>query len=161
MRRSPILTAGSVTVEWSEAWEPPQSVAVETDEELLGLLDEVHRGAVQRRLPTAVVVTRGESALSVVLGVDAIAFLQWMGGVNGSYLGVDIGERAGSGDLIAFSYQGHYSEIPSGDFVGRDEAIDEVRHFASTGGLSRQWRWSGWLRDDADPGRDACVIASG
>jgi hypothetical protein len=36
------------------------------------------RGAVQRRLPTAVVVTRGESALSVVLGVDAIAFLQWM-----------------------------------------------------------------------------------
>src|SRR4051794_14037172 len=61
-----------VIVEWSEASEPPQSVAVETDEDLLGLLDEVHRGAVQRRLPTAVVVTRGESALSVVLGVDAI-----------------------------------------------------------------------------------------
>ena len=148
-----------VTVEWSEAWEPPRSVTVDTDEDLLGLLDRVHRGAVQRGQPTAAIITRGESALSIVLGIEAIAFLQWMGGANGSYLGVEVGERAGSGDLIGFSYEGHYSEIPAGDFVGRDEALDEVRHFASTGSLSRRWQWSGWLQDDADPGRGVRVSA--
>jgi hypothetical protein len=148
-----------VTVEWSQEWEAPRSVMVEADEDMLGLLDEVHRGAVARGLPTAAVITRGESALIVVLGIDAIAYLQWMGGVNGSYLSVDVGDRTGSGDLIGFSFQGHYSEIPSGEFVGRDEALDEVRHFASSGGLSQRWLWSGWLQDDADPGRDVRVVA--
>lgn len=153
------MVSRGVTVEWSEEWEAPRSATVETDDDLLGLLDEVHRGAVARGLPTAAVITHGASALSVVLGVDAIAFLQWMGGVNGSYLSVDVGDRAGSGEPIAFSYQGHHSEIPSGEFVGRDEALDEVRHFASTGSLSPRWRWSGWLQDDADPGPEVRVIA--
>ena len=147
------------TVEWSEAWEPPRSVAVQTDDDLLRLLDEVHRGAVERGLPTALVIMRGDSALSVVLGIDAIAFLQWMGGVSGSYLGVEVDQRAGSGELIGFSYQGQYSEIPSGEFVAREDAVEEVRHFASTGGLSSRSQWSGWLQDDADPGPDARVIA--
>jgi hypothetical protein len=145
-------------MEWSEGWEAPRAVVAEATEEVLALLHQIHEAAARRDLPTAVVITHGASSLSVVLGTGELAFLQWMGGGKGSYLGVDVGDKAGSGVPIAFSYQGHHSEVPCGDFVRRDDALDEVRHFVATGGLSPRWQWSGWHEDDADPGRDARVI---
>lgn len=147
-----------VTIEWSEGWESPRVVAAEAGEDALALLHQIHESATRRGVPTAVVITHGENSLSVVLGTGELAFLQWMGGGKGSYLGVDVGDRAGCGEPVAFSYLGHASEVPCGDFVPRDDALADVSHFVATGGLSPRWQWSGWLDEGARPGRDARVI---
>jgi hypothetical protein len=150
-----------VRVRWSEGWEEPKSLDVTSEAELRRLLGDIHNRASRTGLPTGADVERDERVVSIVLGADAGAFLQWMGGGDGSYLGVDVGESKGMGDLLTFTYQGHHSEIPAGECVPLTEALDEVMHFARTGSLSSHWRWTGWLSGAAHPGSEVQVVSHG
>jgi hypothetical protein len=87
-----------------------------------------------------------------VLGLEALSFVQWMGGTEGAYLGVlTDSANVAVDDVVVFSYLGHYSEVLRRDCVPYAEAMDEAKHFLATGGLSSRWQWSGHLGSTPAP----------
>jgi hypothetical protein len=142
----------SVQLEWAHAWAAPQSLAVDSPDDLKRVLTDIHAQASRDGVATAVVIHHGDASFSIVVGLGAVCFLQWMGGANGAYLGVDTGVAKGAvSDVVAFSYLGHYSEVPRRDCVPYVDAIDEAKYFLATGGLSPRWEWSGHLGETPAP----------
>jgi hypothetical protein len=138
-------------VEWTDGWGARQSVDVASPGALHEVLSEIERRASAAGVATNAVLHGGDQSLSIVLGLGDISFVQWMGGTEGAYLGVDTGHDEDLADLVVFSYLGHYSELPRSHGVPYEDAIDEAEHFLATGGLSPRWQWSGYLGDTPAP----------
>jgi hypothetical protein len=141
-----------MNVEWADAWAEPEVIDVDSPDVLERVLADVERRVDSSGVATTTVIRRGEDTFSLVLGLGDVSFVQWMGGTEGAYLGVDAGAGGDDGtDLVEFSYLGHHSEVPRSRCVPHDDAVNEARHFFLTGRLSQRWEWSGYLGNTPAP----------
>lgn len=139
-------------LEWADGWTDPRALEVESPDDLEHVLADIEQRAAGSGIATCVDIHRDGAVFSIVLGLDGVSFVQWMSGADGAYLGVDTGAaETDASDVVAFSYLGHYSEIPRSDCVPHREAMAEAQHFFVTGRLSSRWTWSGYLGDTPAP----------